>query len=263
MNDKLKEILQEKLHQIEEQKQFVSEAQLYEQIIVGDFDDSFYRAITNPNQGDIAIIAEIKAKSPSAGEIDTAVDPIAKAKTYQEAGADAISYVTDPTFFGGEPQKLPEMMEAVSIPVMQKDFVIDTYQIVEAAVRQVPALLLIARILDAKQLNAFVEFCLLYGIEPVVEVFNEDDIERVQHTNARVIGVNARDLETFDVSVERAAEILKAVPNTYTKIGFSGITSRKQVEQYKEAGAHAVLIGEYLMKAKNAAATITELTTQP
>lgn len=258
MKDKLKEILTEKLVQIEEQKQFVSEAQLYEQIIVGDFDDAFYRALTAKKGQEIAVIAEIKAKSPSAGDIDLKVDPVAKAKEYEKAGADAISYVTDPTFFGGEPQKLPEIMESVSIPVLQKDFVIDTYQIVEAAVRQVPALLLIARILDAKQLNAFVEFCLLYGIEPVVEIHSEEDLERVQQTNARIIGVNARDLETFEVSLNKAAALLKKIPEHYVKVGFSGISTNRDVQQYRSAGADAVLVGETLMKAQDPQALITE-----
>lgn len=262
MKQKLKEILQEKLVQIEEQKKIISEAQLYEEIIVGDFDDALYRALTQKDQNNVAIIAEIKAKSPSAGEIDMSVDPVLKARVYEKAGADAISYVTDPTFFGGAPQKLPAIIEGLSIPVLQKDFIIDTYQIVEAAVRQVPALLLIARILDAKQLNAFVEFCFLYGIEPVVEVHIEEDIERVQATNARIIGVNARDLETFEVSVERAAEVLKLIPDTYTKIGFSGITSPVQVQQYRDTGARAVLVGEHLMKSKDPKQTIAELRNQ-
>lgn len=259
MNDFLDAIVAHKKKEIAAQKQHVSEAGLYESLIIREMNESFYQAVAHPVQGDIAIIGEIKLKSPSAGLLGTEADILARAEQYQQAGVDAISYVTDREFFGGNPKILPDLLSAVAIPVLQKDFVIDSYQIVQAAVQQVDALLLIARILEPKLLQSFVEFCFLYGIEPVVEVYNKDDLKATLATNARVIGVNARNLGTFEVNLPAAAELIAQIPADKRAIGFSGVKSRSDCNLYRDAGASAVLVGETLMRTTKVQQTVEQL----
>jgi indole-3-glycerol phosphate synthase len=259
MNDILDAIVAHKKKEIAAQKQQVSEAGLYESLMIQEMNESFYQAVAHPIQGDIAVIGEIKLKSPSAGVLGTEADILPRAEQYQQAGVDAISYVSDREFFGGNPEVLPELLSAVEIPVLQKDFVIDTYQIVQAAVRQVDALLLIARILEPKLLQSFVEFCFLYGIEPVVEVYNKEDLQAALATNARVIGVNARNLDTFEVNLPAAAELIAQIPADKRAIGFSGVKSRSECEQYRDAGASAVLVGETLMRTNEVQQTVEQL----
>lgn len=254
----LDEIVEHKKQEVLERKNAVSEAQLYDNLRIRDEIDSFYTAVTQPVQGDIAIIGEIKVKSPSAGVIAD-VDVVERSIAYAAAGVDAISYVTDSMYFGGDASKITAMKTEMSRPVLQKDFIVDTYQIVEACLRDVDALLLIARILEPQMLNAFVEFCYLYGIEPVVEIYDEEDLQRVMATQARIIGVNARNLTDFSVDIDRAASLMQKIPQEYIKIGFSGVESRVDVEVYQNAGAQAVLVGTSLMKSPDIPAFITEL----
>ncbi len=217
---------------------------------------SFYRAIAEAIS-DPAVIAEVKFASPSNGiasppkadRNDINKDLLGRVKDYESGGADAISIITEPYFFKGSVDFIEKVKEAVKLPILQKDFVIDEYQIYESKQVGADALLLIARLIDKKTLKRFVEFCFAEGIEPVVEIFSEEDLEKAVATKTRFIAVNARDLDTFEVDVERACELMRKIPERFIRLGFSGIQSREEVRKYREAGARGVLVGTALMRA--------------
>jgi indole-3-glycerol phosphate synthase len=204
-------------------------------------------------------VAEIKHGSPSAGTFSSQLTVMERVTAYEKAGADAISYVSDTKYFGGSLEELKRITSIAKLPVLQKDFIISMYQLVEAAITQVDAILLIARIVDEKALKSFVNFAQINGIEPVVEVYNEVDLDKALKTDARIIGVNARDLDTFETDINKAAKLIRQIPSHISVIGFSGVETRKDIETYKDAGAKAVLVGSTLMKAKDILGTIKEL----
>ncbi len=207
----------------------------------------------------ISIIAEIKFASPTNPRLGSAEDLLDRAIEYQKAGADAISVITEKHFFKGDIRFVSQIKKSVKFPVLQKDFIIDEQQIYEAKNVGADALLLIARLIDKKTLNRFVELCFAQGIEPVVEVHNEADLKKAVTTKTSFIAVNARDLDTFEIDVEKACRLLKKIPTTYIKLGFSGIQSKVEVKKYVEAGAKGVLVGTSLMKAKNINGFISSL----
>ena len=210
----------------------------------------FRTAMLSSKKG-IALIAEIKLASPSEEDLGSFETVLERAETYEKAGADAISVVVEKHFFKGDIAFIPKIKAVVSLPILMKDFVVDECQILEAVQAGADAILLIARIVDKETLQKLVTFAFENGIEPIVEIDNADDIQKAIGSKTRIIAVNARDLDTFEVTVERACEILKKIPNDYIKIGFSGIKSNKEVQKYKNAEARGVLVGTSLMKARN------------
>jgi indole-3-glycerol phosphate synthase len=210
--------------------------------------NAFYYALTSKQS--LIMIGELKFASPSAGILGSPKDVLTRAKRYEQAGIHAISVITEEHFFKGKTEFVQQVKKTVSIPVLQKDFVVDERQITEAAALGSDALLLIARIVTLEQLQRFVEKCLDFGIEPVVEIAHEEDLREAVQTKARVIAVNARDLDTFAIDVAKACKLLMQVPEKYVRLGFSGVKSSKEVAQYKNAGAKGILIGTSLMKAE-------------
>lgn len=211
----------------------------------------FESAIAAPKKGDVAIIAEIKLASPSEPDLGRAEDITSRAKAYEQAGIDAISVVTEKHFFNGDPSYVGEIKQATTLPVLQKDFIIDQYQIYEVKQAGADAILLIARLLDKEQLQDFVELAFSLGLEPVVEVNDEKDVAKAIGTKTEIIAVNARDLHTMQVDVDGACDLLTKTPDEYVKLGFSGINGREEIEEYRKAGAKGVLVGTSLMKAEN------------
>lgn len=264
MNKILEKIIARKKGDLLEKKKRLSLNELRGQIKGGSGSGLFYKAITK-SINDPAIIAEVKLASPTGGDMGSSKDLLKRVKQYESAGADAISIITEPHFFKGSVDFIGKVKEAVKLPILQKDFVIDEYQIYEATLlcsdqigataRQgqtgADALLLIARLVDNKTLERFVEICLEKGIEPVVEIYSEEDLEKAIETESRFIAVNSRDLDTFDVDVRRACKLMKKIPDRFVRLGFSGIRSEEEVRQYRKAGARGILIGTSLMKAKN------------
>lgn len=222
-------------------------------------DSLFYQAMLHPKFGKVAIIAEIKLASPSEGVLGTADDIIIRARQYEQAGADAISIVTEKYLFHGETEFVGRIKKAISLPVLQKDFVTDEYQISESKFAGADAILLIARLVDLDKLKNFTALAQELGMEAVVEINSQADLVKAVKTSAKIIAVNARDLDTFEVNVDRACKLLKKVPDKFIKLGFSGIHSRAEVEKYKQAGAKAVLVGTALMKTNNIDMKILEL----
>ncbi len=200
---------------------------------------------------DIAIIAEVKFASPTIPYLGSPGDLRTRVKEYERAGADAISIITEKHFFKGDIGFVSQVKKVVKIPVLQKDFIIDPYQIYEAKSAGSNALLFIARLVSKEKLQIFVLLAQKLGIEPIIEVFNEKDLKKAVATKTLFIAVNARDLETFIVDVPKACELIKNIPDRFIKLGFSGIESKKEVMMYKNAGAKGVLVGTSLMKANN------------
>lgn len=238
MHKKLREIIQETKQSLLERKKESKK---------------FYQAMLKQRYGKVAIIAEIKLASPSEGHLGDGRDIVKRVKEYENAGVDAISIVTEKRFFKGDPSMMGIIKRVTSLPVLQKDFVIDEYQIYEAKSLQADAILLIARILSEKDLISLVDLSGNLGIEPVVEINSSNDLKKALNTNTKIVAVNARDLDNFKVDVDRACQLLKQIPDQFIKLGFSGIRQKKDVEKYKKAGAKGVLIGTSLMKSNNIA----------
>jgi len=208
----------------------------------------------------VAVIAEIKLASPTEPHLGSANDVTPLGREYQKGGAAMISIVTEKHTFKGDPAFIKQIKKAgVTIPVLQKDFVLDALQIVEAKQAGADAVLLIAKILRRKQLKQFVSLSKSLGVEPVVEVNNEEDLDNAIAAEPSIIAVNARDLETFEVNVDRACELLQKIPDGFIRLGFSGIHGKGEVRKYEAAGANGVLVGTSLMKAKDRGAFVKEL----
>ncbi len=204
-----------------------------------------------PAKKGMVIIGELKFASPSDSSIGVGKSLIPQTIAYEKAGIQALSVITEKSFFKGEKHYIPDVKRFVSLPVLQKDFVIDESQIYEAKVLASDAILFIARIVDKKTLQKFVLLAKKLCIEPVVEIGNKEDLKKALSTTTGIIAVNARDLDTFVVNVEKACLLMKMIPKHFIALGFSGIESEKEIAQYKNAGASGVLIGTRLMKAKN------------
>lgn len=226
------------------------------------------RAIASPPPRDLpaalrsagpgAVIAEVKRSSPSAGRIAD-VDASEQARRYAEAGAAAISVLTEPRHFDGALADLRAVRTATSVPVLRKDFVVHPAQVIEARAAGADAVLLIAAAVTDAELKALVTAAFDLGMAPLVETHSETDLGRALATEAEMIGVNARDLETLEVDVERALGSLAGVPRDRLAVMESGIASRADVERAVEAGAAAVLVGEALMRAGDPVAALREL----
>jgi indole-3-glycerol phosphate synthase len=197
----------------------------------------------------VAIIAEIKLSSPTSSHLGSINDVTPRAREYERGGAAMISVVTEPHFFDGDAAFIRQIKRAgVTLPILQKDFVVDALQIVESKKAGADAILLIAKMLRRKQLKQFVSLAKTLGVEPIVEINDDEDLDSTIAANPSIIAVNARDLETFEVDVDRACHLLKRIPDEFIKLGFSGIQSREEVEKYQKAGATGVLVGTSLMK---------------
>lgn len=208
------------------------------------------------NTKNIGLIAEVKLASPTIESLGSREEILDRVKAYEASGASAISIITEKHFFKGDVRFVTQVKEAVSLPILQKDFVIDESQIYEAKHIGSDALLLIARLIDGETLKHFVTLTKALGIDPVVEITNEEDLEKALATETDIIAVNARDLDTFIVDVSRACELLVRVPDTFVKLGFSGIQSAAEVEEYKKAGVHGILVGTSLMQSDDIAGFI-------
>ena len=207
----------------------------------------------------MVIIAEIKLASPTAAYLGSENDIVKRAVDYKQAGVDAISIITEKHFFKGSLKFIPQIKKSVDLPVLQKDFVIDPYQIYEAKIIGADALLLIAKITDKQTLIKFVLLCQEIGIEPIVEISDEIDLKKALQTSTKIIAINARNLETFDVNVDQACRLMEKIPDRFVKLGFSGIKSSTEVKKYQRVGAKGVLVGTSLMKTNNIKSFIREL----
>jgi indole-3-glycerol phosphate synthase len=206
-----------------------------------------------------ALIAEVKRVSPSAGVIAADVNPSVLARSYQAGGAAAVSVLTEARHFQGSLADLQAVRSSVSIPVLRKDFLIHPAQVIEARASGADAILLIVAALTDAQLRALLEAARDVGLAALVETHSDDDLRRALESDARIIGVNARDLETFDVDVKGALARIGQVPHDRISVLESGISTRANVDAALEAGASAILVGEALMRADDPARAVRKL----
>jgi len=211
----------------------------------------------------LSLIAEVKRRSPSAGELaalpDPACDAGALARAYEDGGASAISVLTDRPYFGGSFEDLQAVRAAVTVPVLCKDFILTTYQVFEARARGADMLLFIVAALRDSELIALHDCALNLGMVPLVEVHDQHELARALAIDARLIGINNRDLTDFSVDLLTTEYLAPLVPDEVTVVSESGIATRDDVERVAEAGARVVLVGEALVRAQDPAATIREL----
>ena len=207
----------------------------------------------------IAVIAEIKRASPSLGMINENVDILQFAREYEEGGASVVSILTETHFFKGDLSYLHLVKKETSLPILQKDFILDPFQIYEGRVSGADAILLIAALLDREQLNDFVDLARNLHMIPWVEIHNEDDLQKISSLNLPLLGVNNRDLRTFEVDLRTTLRLKKEIPSTVKVISESGIKSPQDVRLLKEAGVHGILVGEILMRSPDPASKIREL----
>lgn len=197
----------------------------------------------------LAFIAEIKRSSPSKGWIRQELDPKAVARQYEEAGASAISVLTDEAFFKGSLHDLAAVRSAVQIPLLLKDFVVDTYQLYEARAHGADAALLIAAVLSASELQNLQTQAQELGLECLVEIYEASELDKIDWDRTRILGVNNRDLRTFAVDIDHSVRLLRTCPPHVVRISESGLSSAKQLAHVARNGIDAVLIGESLMRA--------------
>jgi len=206
-----------------------------------------------------AIIAEIKKASPSKGVLREDFDPGRLARDYERGGAAALSVLTDEPFFQGSLEHLAAARSAVSLPALRKDFTLDEYHVVEAAANGADAVLLIAAILDEKEIRTLRELAAQYGMAALVEVHSQPEVRAAVAASADMIGVNNRDLKTFQVTLETSLRLVEDIPDGVLKISESGIHSREDIRRLADAGFDAFLVGEHLLKSASPEAALRAL----
>jgi len=207
----------------------------------------FERAL---KQGDLSIIAEVKRRSPSSGEIGEIANPAALVELYAEGGAAAISVLTDQESFGGSLEDLKEVKKSCNLPILRKDFTIDAVQIAEALHAGASAILIIVAATGDRTEELLLEAKRM-GIEALVEVNNKEELEIAIRSGARIIGVNNRDLKTFQLDPKKALELKELIPQNITTVAASGIKTIEDTKQIREAGYDAILIGQMLVESEN------------
>jgi indole-3-glycerol phosphate synthase len=252
----LQRILEHKRQEMAERKALLPLPELKRRLKEGPPPLNFERAIRSRHE---ALIAEVKRSSPSRGRIREDFDPVAIARIYEESGAAAISVLTEQRFFEGHDSFLRQVRNSVSIPLLRKDFIIDPYQIYETRFLGGDAILFIARALDSGLLGEFLRLSSELGLSSLVEIHDEDDLEKAVSAGARMIGINNRDLSTFFTDLETSIRLAPLLPKEVAVISESGIRSRRDIERLRAAGVHGFLVGETLMTAGDITRKIKEL----
>src|SRR3989338_31326 len=216
----------------------------------------FIKAVSG---NDIKIIAEVKKASPSKWIIKKDFNPVEIAKTYEMNGAAAISVLTEEKYFHGHIDYLREIKEEVSLPLLRKDFIFDEYQIYESRAAGADALLLIARVLEKKEIERFLDLSHDLGMSCLVEVHDEEELEKVLSTKAKLIGINNRDLKTFKTDIKNTLNLVAKVPEDRIVVSESGINSYHDIDFLRGAGVNVFLVGEAIMREKDMGRKLKEL----
>ncbi|MEE4608987.1 MAG: indole-3-glycerol phosphate synthase TrpC [Desulfobacteraceae bacterium] len=257
--DILSRIVASKHNEVAAARRQVSEDTLWAEAKARRSYRSLIRRLEKPGPSGCNIIAEIKRRSPSKGEIRADLDPAEYARGYQAGGAAGISVLTDGPFFGGSLQDLENARNACHLPVVCKDFVVSPYQVVEAAARGADAVLLIARILDVTGLQELMALCAELRLEALVEVHTLADLATATVAGARLIGINNRDLQTFDTDIGTAPALAARLGPGQIAVAASGIETRDDIERNLRAGIFNFLVGERLVRADDPTAALRVL----
>jgi indole-3-glycerol phosphate synthase len=253
----LEEIVESTAQRIEATRRALSQEQLDEMVAEAPPPRGFAVALTGaPNKP--ALIAEIKRSTPSTGDLAPGADVAAQARAYAAGGATAVSVLTEPHWFKGTTGDM-HAARAADLPLLRKDFTLDPFQVQESRAAGADAVLLIVRILSAGALRGLLKLSEQLGMDALVEVFSEGDLEQALSVGARLIGVNQRDLSTFEIDRDRTAKLAPLIPPDVTLVSLSGIEGRDDVVTAGDAGAHAVLVGSALMRASDPEGFVREL----
>lgn len=249
----LEQIYQDKLIEVRNKKKQVSAGEICQQIKCGVVQPKdFTSAITGKlQQNKCAIIAEIKKASPSKGIIRADFDPVAIARTYEENGAACISVLTDEKYFMGHNDYLSSIRKEVNLPILRKDFIVDSYQILESKLIGADCILLIMAMLDEKQAIALEQAAIEIGLSVLIEIHDEEDLSKALKLKSSLIGINNRNLKTFEISLETSRNLAPKIPNNKIIICESGIFSKEDILQMQKIGINSFLIGESLMRQKD------------
>jgi indole-3-glycerol phosphate synthase len=253
----LDKIVADKVREVAAAKQQVPEEKLREALSAAPPVRDFFAALDG--RGTIRLIAEVKKASPSKGVIRADFRPLEIARTYEQHGAACISVLTDQPYFQGSLDYLRQIRAAVRVPVLRKDFIIDPYQVLEARAAGADAVLLIAECLDDCQLGTLHEAIVALGMTPLVELYEPANLARVLAAGARLIGINNRDLRTFEVDLQHTIRIRREIPTGHRVVGESGIRQRADVLLLEQAGVDAMLVGETLMARQDIGAAVDAL----
>lgn len=258
--DILQTILRRKTQEIAERAALVSLEQLEKQAADSGEPRGFVRALrARLAASQPAVIAEIKKASPSKGVLREHFDPPAIAASYEQGGATCLSVLTDVDFFQGADEYLQQARAACELPVLRKDFVIDPYQVHEARALGADCILLIVAALDDTRLTALLQLAQESGLDALVEVHDAEEMQRALATPASLIGVNNRNLRTFETRLETTLELMQGFPADRLLVTESGIHSRADVQRMREHGVHTFLVGEAFMKADEPGRKLAEL----
>lgn len=206
------------------------------------------KALATSPEDPYKIIAEVKKASPSKGVIREDFEPVTIATAYERGGANALSILTEPHFFQGNLEYISQVRRYVSLPLLRKDFIVDKYQIVEALVYGADFLLLIAKALSSKELKELLEYTRYVGMEALVEIHDKEDLKKAIYAGADIIGINHRNLETFEMDMSLSEKLIPMIPNGKIIVAESGIHSHEQVVELNKIGVDAFLVGEHFMR---------------
>ncbi|NBO97284.1 MAG: indole-3-glycerol phosphate synthase TrpC [Actinobacteria bacterium] len=219
----------------------------------------FAHRLREDSKSSLAVIAEVKRRSPSRGLLSQDLQPDAIATQYQRAGASCISVLTDSEFFGGSPEDLQKVRNAADLPVLRKDFTVSLRDICDAKIMNADCVLLIASALSPIELKQFHNFAKDFELDVLVEVHDEVELEVAIDVGASMIGVNQRDLKTFQVDQQRAVNMAPKIPSSVLRVAESGVKSRQDAQQLRDAGYHAILVGETLVTSTDISKTLGDL----
>ena len=257
--DFLTKIIADKKEEIAAAKRNVPESLVRDKAALPQKRRMFLKKLEQPGPSGINIIAEIKRASPSKGEIRKDINPAIYASEYERGGAAALSVLTDGPYFKGSIKDFKTARQAVSIPVLRKDFLISAYQIYESAVMGADAVLLIARILSPNQLKDYLNLCNELTMDALVEIHTKQDFESVTEAGARLIGINNRDLSSFETDINITIRMASLIKPNQVAVAASGIKTRKDIEKILNSGIHNFLIGESLIRSSNPRAFLMNL----
>ncbi len=253
----LNKIIEEKKRELKNSKSSAALKELKKRAVDAKGNREFKKSLQREDF--INIIAEIKKASPSKGIIRKDFNPVEIAEIYQDNGATSISVLTDKTFFQGDIEYLNQIRSKVSLPLLRKDFIIDEFQLYEAKAYGADAALLIAAVLDRSQLAEYMELSREIGLENLVEVHSFKDLEKTMYCEAEIIGINNRDLQTFEISLKTSFDLAREIPKDKVIVSESGINTHEDIVSLQKSGVNAFLIGEALMEEKDIAKKLKEL----
>ena len=255
----LQKILEVKRTEVEKRKREVSLAELKQRLVQAPPIRPFAQAIRRQANEPIRLIAELKKASPSKGVFRDDFEPEAILRAYEKSPASALSILTDEPFFQGSLDNLLLARQLTTKPLLRKDFIVDEFQLYEARIYGADAVLLIVAALDESQLRDLLKLAMELNMDALVEVHTEDELEKALRAGAQIIGVNNRNLRTFEVDLNTTLKLRKLVPTDCIVVSESGIETREQVRRLEEAGVDAILVGETLVRSPDPTAKAKEL----